>query len=270
MQNSRSLRGQCDSNLKEKKGIVKGGWGWIVYTQPGGEYRKKKRHTLSWWVRSCDTVQQKHDQVSTRCVCTRMLVSQFIALFRLVHVIIRIIWVAWNWYGELEECVRSGHEFISTCLIIFSSYRYRAGLLRDQKGGGQHFRLLNLILVRKKGLMGRYAGLKWFCTLMCYHNQEFSTPDAYRSRAVAMVDTHCGVGVHFSHMDVWKTTYVDICTCKIHVTLQIVFFCSLFGQFVSHQSVSIDHLRVENELSFRAQDIKSSVSYFVLVITVFS
>lgn len=191
-------------------------------------------------------------------------------VFRLVHVIIRMIWAAWNQNGELEECLRSGHEFISTCLIIFSSYRYCAGLLRNQKGGGRHFRLINLILVRKKGLMGRYAGLKWFCTLMSYHNQEFSTTGAYRSGAVAMVDTHCGVGIHFSHMDVWKTTYVDICTCKIHVTLQIVFLCSLFGQFVSHQSVSIDHLRVENELSFRAQDIKSSVSYFVLVITVFS
>lgn len=207
------------------------------------------------------------------CVYTDVGFTIHCFMFRLVHVIIRIIWATWNWYGELEECVRSSHswEFISMCLIIFSSYRYRAGLLRDQKGRGRHFRLINLILVRKKGLMGRYAGLKWFCTLMSYHNQEFSTPDAYRSRAVAMVDTHCGVDVHFSHMDVWKTTYyVDICTCKIHVTLQIVFFCSLFGQFVSHQSVSIDHLRVENELSFRAQDIKISVSYFVLLITVFS
>lgn len=155
-------------------------------------------------------------------------------MFRLVHVIIRMIWAAWNQYGELEECVRSGHEFISTCLIIFSSYRYLWGLLRNQKGGGRHFRLINLILVRKKGLIGRHAGLKWFCTLMSYHNQKFSTLDTNGSRAVAMVDTYSGVGMHFSHMDVWNTTYhVDICTCKIHVTLQTVFFCSLFGQFVS-------------------------------------
>lgn len=201
MRDSRSLRGQCDSNPKEKKGIVKGGWGLNCIHTTWWRIQKKKRGTPFPGESEVVTVQQKHDQVSTRCVCTRMLVSQFIALFRLVHVIIRIIWAAWNWYGELE-CVRSGHEFISTCLIIFSSYRYHAGLLRDQKGGGQHFRRLNLILVRKKGLMGRYAGLKWFCTLMCYHNQEFSNTDAYRSRAVAMVDTHCGVGVHFSHMDV--------------------------------------------------------------------
>lgn len=191
--------------------------------------------------------------------------------FRLVHVIIRRIFAARNRYDKLQECVRSGHEFISTCLIIFSSHRYRSGQLRNQKGGGRHFRPLSLILVRKKGLMGHYAGLKWFCTLVCYHNLEFSTPDAYGSCAVAMVDTHSGVGVHFLHTDcIWKATYVDICTYKIHVTWQTVFFCSLFGQFVFLQSVSLDHLREENELSFRAQDIKSSVSCFVLIITVFS
>lgn len=229
---------------------------------------KKTRHTLSWWVRSCDTGQQKRDQVSTRCVYTDVGFTIHCFMFRPVHVIICMIWAARNRYWELQECVRWCHKFIPTCLIIFSSYRYCSGLLRIQKGGGRHFRL---IFLRKKGLMGRYAGLKWFCTLMFYYNLEISTLDAYESCAVAMVDVHSGVGIRFLHVDLWKTAYhVDICTCKIHVTWQTVFLCSLFDQFVSHRSVSIDHLRVKNELSFRAQDIKSSVSYFVLVITVFS
>lgn len=49
----------------------------------------------------------------------------------------------------------------------------------------------------------------------------------------------------------------DSCDCG----LGNQFFCSLFGQY---QSPSIDHFGVENKLSCRAQDIKSSVLYFLL------
>lgn len=37
-----------------------------------------------------------------------------------------------------------------TCFIISSSYRYRSGLLRNQKGAGQHSRLISVIHVRKE------------------------------------------------------------------------------------------------------------------------
>lgn len=49
--------------------------------------------------------------------------------------------------------------------------------------------------------MGHYAGVKWFCTLMCHHELEFSALDIYGLGAIAMVDTHSAAGVPFLHMD---------------------------------------------------------------------
>lgn len=197
-----------------KRGMGVGGIVYIKKTDV--EYRKKEAHPFlvsqTLWQSSKSMIRFQHD------VCVHM-VSQFIALcFAL------FMW-SFVWYGLLVNEMEPVWRLSRICkikswvhilrVLLFSSYRYHSGLLRNQKGAGQHSRLISVIHVRrKKGLMGHYAGVKWFCTLMCHQDLEFSTLDIYGLRGIAVVDTHSAAGVAFFHMNLWKTTlpryHVDI------------------------------------------------------------